>query len=193
MICHDHPFGVSWAAQPAKEADVLTEKEARKLSGAIQRSLGDLENNLKAFHAGMGYLALGYESFTEWWDAELGPVPISVGLRNWAIFKMVEEQPLQRNGKKKWGSVVAVADAVGLEPGTIHTMMQKRHQRKTGFLPDEPVNIGFVVPNKWRDRIIKDAQARNMNMSDLVRNCLKRGFKQFYGVDLDAPEELVRK
>jgi hypothetical protein len=169
---------------------VFSERQARASAKIIKSGLANLEAELKRFHAYMGWLPLGYHSFTEWWDNELGNVPLATGLRNWAIFAMTEEAPRSTyTGNLAHGTVPAVAQAMGVSPhmvrNVIHQNRQRQRSRLTGKSDDDTVQIGLGVPNLWRKRIVQTASERKVSMADLLRPVIADGMKSRYGVDVD--------
>jgi len=166
---------------------MITERQARKLTGLMRQNLMDFEENIKLFFEGRGFEAMGYETLTQWWDVELKGIPLATKLRNTIILMMLGEQT-GPSGQVKRGGVLAVADAMGVSSALIQGVRHRNKPRITGRSDDDMVMLGVMVPNRWRKHIIKFAMDKNVNMADIVRPILKRGMKE-RGVDL---EESIR-
>lgn len=160
----------------------------------LRVALRDLESQLKEFHRLQAWEPLGYDSFLAWWDAEFFDVPVSMGIRNWAITKMHSEAPRSKlTGRVASGYNQAIAQAVGTTGKGVTNVIQRtqaRHRRlKYGLNDEDAATLAVVVPYRWHRRIMALAIEKDCNMADLVRPVIAAGFKTRYGVDLDAPEE----
>jgi len=168
----------------------ITQAEARKLTASIKTGLANIEQQLRHFHAVQGWFPLGYESFVEWWDAELGTIPISMGLRNWVIFVMVDSEPKTPGGYNARGLVGAVAQVMGTSSATVREVVRERNRHRStlaGKLDHEHVSLGFLVPKLWRRHLVKLAADKNVNMADILRTVVRDGIRERYGVDLEKP------
>lgn len=165
----------------------LTQSEARTLADAIKSNLLDLEKNLKYFHAVQGWIPLGYDSFTVWWDNELGDLPISNGLRNWAIYAMIDENI--EGGRLRQGMTAVIAHATGLAPSTIGGIKSRSRPkvRWTSRKDSDPAAINFVVPTLWHRHLISLSVQKDRSMAEILRPVVKDGIMRHYGIDLDKP------
>lgn len=169
---------------------VLTQNEARRLTIKIKSALATLDEDLKYFHSVQGWLPLGYDSFTVWWDNELGEIPISTGLRNWAIHAMIQENT-EPSGRMRRGMTSVIAHATGMTTTSV-SKMKTRARPKTRYhgRPDaELVPFGIMIPARWHRHMISLSNSKDKSMADITRPILKDGVMRHYGVDLDAPIE----
>jgi len=166
----------------------LTEAEARQLANAIKTNLIDLEKNLRLFHAVQGWFPLGYDSFTTWWDNEMREIPIATGIRNWAIFAMIEENTDAFN-RIRSGMVPVIAHATGLAPTTISGIKSRARPkvRKFSRVDEDPTVVSVVIPTRWHRHLVALSIRRDKPMSDFLRPIIKEGMMQTYGIDLDKP------
>lgn len=166
---------------------ILSEKEARDLANKIRGNLIDLDENLKYFHAVQGWLPLGYDSFTVWWDNEMRDLPIAVGIRNWAAYQMIRENTV--GGRMSTGMTAVVAHATGFAPSTITGMKTRARPRvrELGKRDDELGSITILVPERWRRHLIALSNQKDRSMADLLRPVVKEGIMNQYGVDMDQP------
>lgn len=168
---------------------MLTEQEARKLANKIKGNLSELEDNLKYFHAVQGWLPLGYDSFTVWWDNEMGDLPIATGIRNWAIYAMIQEN--MEGNRVRRGMVGVMSHATGLAPSTITSMKYKSRARpkvrQFGKRDEDPSVVAVVCPTRWHRHLISLSIRNDKPMAEFLRPIIKEGMMRTYGIDLDAP------
>lgn len=166
---------------------IITEAEARRLAKEIRTNLLDLEKNLKFFHAVQGWIPMGYDSFTTWWDNEMRDIPIAAGIRNWAIYAMIDEN-LEGNRIRR-GMTSVIAHATSIAPTTVSSMRTRARPRfrYQGRPDSEMVPFGIGIPNLWHRHLISLSNSKDQSMADLVRPIIKDGMLQRYGIDLDAP------
>lgn len=165
----------------------LTELEARQLADQIKGNLRDLEKNLKYFHAVQGWLPLGYDSFTTWWDNEMRELPLAKEIRNWAAYAMIDEN--MEGNRIRRGMTHVMAHATGLAPSTISGMRGRaRPKVRTLSRKDEDLTpFSIVIPERWRRHLLELSSKKDMSMADIVRPLIKEGLMRQYGVDLDKP------
>lgn len=165
----------------------LTQNEARELADLIKSNLRDLEKNLRYFHAVQGWLPLGYDSFTVWWDNEMRDLPISKGLRNWAIIMMIDENT--EGGRIRTGMSPVIAHAGGIAISTVSGMKSRARPkvRMTSRQDEDLTAVSIVVPERWRRHILRLSIQKDRTMADLMRPILKDGMMRMYGIDLDTP------
>lgn len=161
---------------------------ARKLTQEIKRNFTDLERNLQKFHAAEGWIALGYDSFTLWWDAELRGIQMATSLRNWVITQMLAEYE-SVDGRISRGGVPAVAHAVDVSNATVKAVRTKYRTRMSEKSDDDTIAMAVPMPNRWRRHIMNTATNKNMNMSDILRPIIFEGMKRKHHVNLDEPIE----
>lgn len=166
---------------------ILTESEARELATAIKSSLVDLEQNLRYFHSVQGWLPLGYDSFTTWWDNEMGELPIANSIRNWAIYAMIDENTT--GNRVRSGMTGVMAHATGLAPSTISGMKSRRRPkvREISKKDDELVPVSIVIPARWHRHMLTLSIRKDRPMSEFVRLFIKEGMLRNHGIDLDKP------
>lgn len=154
----------------------------------------EVEAMLKNFYAEGGHFALGYDSFSQWYDAEMSGIPFATGVRNWVITRMLDDA---REGKSRVpaGTLPAIAAMTGTTTtnvNNIRTRSRYATNRTVGRKDDDKTVVGIVVDERWRRHMIAVANNNNMNMSDVHRTALVVGMKRKYGVDLNEPIEPVR-
>lgn len=168
---------------------LLTFEKARELAELIKQNLRDLDKNLKYFHAVQGWLPLGYDSFTIWWDNEMRGLPIAAGIRNWAVYAMIDENV--EGGRLIPGMTAVMAHATGLAPNTI-TSMKFKHRarmrvRSTGRKDGDLTTFSMVIPERWRRHLVALSIRKDVSMADIVRPILKEGIQAKYDINLDNP------
>ncbi len=109
----------------------MNERAARSLTKRIQKGYRDLEELLIEAIVHNVWVPLGYDSFTAWYDAELGAIPLARGARNLVVITMFAEK-----------STVKITDAdiaeiIGVSPSAVKEV---RRSWNAGLLP------GFVPP-----------------------------------------------
>lgn len=165
----------------------ISQRAARKRTTEIKSSLRDIEQKLREFHALSAWLPLGYSTFTEWWDSELGPIPVATGLRNWIIFAMVDETPRTTAGKLTNGYADKISDSLGTTSHAVKSVVSRARYRTkiTGKGDHEFITLSVLIPNLWRRHIIRTAELKRVNMADLMRPIILDGMKRKHGVDLN--------
>lgn len=165
----------------------LTEQEARKLANEIRGNLLDLEKNLKHFHAVQGWLPLGYDSLTTWWDNEMRDLPIANVIRNWAAVEMIREN--MEGNRIRSGMTQVMAHATGLAPSTISGMKSRARPkvRTLSRKDDDLATFSMVIPERWRRHLLVLSARKDKSMADILRPIIKEGLMKHYGVDLDRP------
>lgn len=181
------------ARQVSTATKRITKREARELASQIKQDLSNLEGNLRMFHALHAWLPLGYASFLAFWDAELSGVPISMGLRNWVIAALVDEQSVLNEEHRPVlprGSRQAIAEALGVSVSTVSSvrayLMRDRYKvRRTGYNDDDKIGIGLRAPYRWHRHIHTLAVSKHVTMTDLFRKWITDGARRA-GIDLEA-------
>lgn len=170
----------------------LTATRARTLTAEIKSTFANLEEKLALFHSERGWEVMGYDSFLQWWDSELGDIPVSSTVRQWAVNKMADEaQYYVHSGRIEQGTIPAIAQAVGYAPSTVSGILYKSRERAkgriTGLSDAEMVQLSVLVPGVWRKNIVHAALQRDCSMADMVRPLIVDGMRERYGVDVAKP------
>lgn len=112
---------------------VLNEKEARALTGRIQRTWRNLEELLNQAIIHNVWTPLGYDSFTAWYDAEMSGIPLARGGRNLIVITMFAEQTHTKVTQAD------IAEMIGVSTATIQQIRKSWNAGLLPFLP--PLNL----------------------------------------------------
>jgi len=155
------------------------------MANDIKSSLSELDGLIRDFYVYGAWIPLGYESFREFWDNELGAVPIATGLRNWVIHRMFDDAPRTSTGRLVPGARQDIADTLGVTDTVVNNVLTRGRPRI--HIPqsdDELVPLTVGIPWRWRRAIASYAREKNINVSDVIRPVISAGMKR-RGVDVD--------
>lgn len=75
----------------APQAKPLTKRAARSLINEFRQHIGNAGVVLQKLIKGEAWLALGYDSFTEMWDAELSDMALTSAMKSMVVYQMFDE------------------------------------------------------------------------------------------------------
>lgn len=107
----------------------MTKKRAVQLTAEIRHNLLTADKALREFIAGRGWIALGCESFAEWFRDNLADITLAVELRIDVVYQLLAEGQTPEQAAK---------DVKGLGPDTVANIDR---QRKNG-VPASRVRTG---------------------------------------------------
>lgn len=148
---------------------------AKNITERIRYDLSQLEANLEEFIAENGWTVLGYPSFVEWWDAEIGRANLSGWIKQYAISVMILEE--EHNG---WtmGASKRIGERVGISDRTVQRLRgdnpvlgrQRPHFSEWGG--SDNVMWAAPVPVDLHSRLLSHAKRMKITKADLVRAAL---------------------
>lgn len=93
----------------------MNKREALNLTSKIKQSLEDLDVTLTAFIEQNAWLPMGYGTFTEWWDSEIGQLRLGNHMKSYVISLMILERDHDESLTMKM-----IADRLGCSISTVY-------------------------------------------------------------------------
>lgn len=137
----------------ANKTATLTAKQARALTGRIQKQWRDLEELLTEAIVHNVWAPLGYDSFAAWYDAEMYDIPLARGARNLVIITMFAEQTQTKITNQDIAEMIsAPAFGISVSPAAVKQVRESWNAGLLPFVPPlQPVSADPAKPKrrKW--------------------------------------------
>lgn len=149
----------------------MNRKEALSLTRTIRTSLEDIDTALTAFIEQNGWTPMGYRSFTEWWDGEIGQQRLAGYMKNYVISVMILERDADEGATMK-----AIAERLGVSVSTVYRIASGQQANVLGrgyhLNGDNVDKWAALLDHDTAERVKAWAKLNGMTKADTVRTAL---------------------
>lgn len=149
----------------------MNKREAVSLTNTIRSNLKDLDECLTDFIEQNGWTPMGYRSFTEWWDGEIGQLRLAGYMKTYVISLMILERDYDDSI-----TMAAIAEKLGISVSTVYRMSAGQQANVLGrgynITGDQVDKWAAMLDHDTAERIKAWAKLNGMTKADTVRTAL---------------------